>query len=129
MQGGLHGAKARQALLSDYSGYSHVHCIVYCGLTDEEALRLAARHNINGHYNHKMTHRDYVRSYFITLLFLLSLLRGDIHSQKTVMLHFVILAVFKGTYPLQMTVMSLLDTFLKCGCFFCSFSFFMEAHE
>ena len=61
--GGLHGAKARQALLLEQPGveaYSRMFCIIYCGLTDEEALRLAARHNINGHYNHKMTHRDYV---------------------------------------------------------------------
>ena len=72
VQGGLHGAKARQALLPDYSGYSHVHCIVYCGLTDEEALRLAARHNINGHYNHKMTHRDYVRYNSYTCIYGLS---------------------------------------------------------
>lgn len=31
-----------------------------CGLTDEEALRLATRHNTNGHFNHSMTHQDYV---------------------------------------------------------------------
>lgn len=64
--GGLHGAKARQALLTEHpeeTVYAHVYCMVYCGLTDEEALRLASRHNINGHYNHKMTHRDYVSSY------------------------------------------------------------------
>ena len=30
---------------------------MYVGLTDEEALRLASRHNINGHYNHKMTQK------------------------------------------------------------------------
>ena len=61
--GGLHGAKARQALLAEHpeeTVYARAYCIVYCGLTDEEALRLASRHNINGHYNHKMTHRDYV---------------------------------------------------------------------
>ena len=61
--GGLHGAKARQALLAEHpeeTAYARAYCIVYCGLTDEEALRLASRHNINGHYNHKMTHRDYV---------------------------------------------------------------------
>ena len=61
--GGLHGARARQSLLTEHPGidaYSRVLCIVYCGLTDEEALRLASRHNINGHYKHKMTHRHYV---------------------------------------------------------------------
>lgn len=69
VQGGLHGAKARQCLLSDDASqlvYASVHAIVYVGLTDEEALRLASRHNINGHYNHSMTHRDYV-SFFYTL--------------------------------------------------------------
>lgn len=43
--GGLHGAKARQALLTEHpeeTVYAHVHCMVYCGLTDEEALRLAS---------------------------------------------------------------------------------------
>ena len=50
--GGLHGANARQGLLTEQPGeeaYSRVFCVVYCGLTDEEALRLASRHNINGH--------------------------------------------------------------------------------
>ena len=28
---------------------------------EEEAVRLASRHNFNGYFNHKMTHRDYVR--------------------------------------------------------------------
>ena len=63
VQGGLHSTKARQSLLSEDASllvYASVHAIVYVGLTDEEALRLASRHNINGHYNHSMTHRDYV---------------------------------------------------------------------
>ena len=34
--------------------------MIYCGLTDEEALRVASRHNVNGHFNHLMTHHDYV---------------------------------------------------------------------
>ncbi len=37
---------------------------VYIGLTDDESLCLASRHNVNGHFVHKMTHRDYV-SYFM----------------------------------------------------------------
>lgn len=37
-----------------------VSCHVYVGLTDEEALWLASRHNANGHFQHQMTHRDYV---------------------------------------------------------------------
>ena len=63
VQGGLHGAKARQALFSenpDMTTYARAYCTVYCGLSDEEALRLASRHNVNGHFIHKMTHRDYV---------------------------------------------------------------------
>ena len=27
--------------------YSHVYCIVYCALSDKEALQFASRHNIN----------------------------------------------------------------------------------
>ena len=68
--GGLHGAKPRQALLAEHpeeAVYARVYCLVYCGLTDEESLRLASRHNINGHYNHKMTHRDYVSAIIITI--------------------------------------------------------------
>ena len=33
---------------------------VYVGLSDDESLRLASRHNANGHFVHKMTHRNYV---------------------------------------------------------------------
>lgn len=69
VQGGLHGAKARQFLLGDDASklvYASVHAIVYIGLTNEETLRLASRHNINRHYNHSMTHQDYVSFlYFI----------------------------------------------------------------
>ncbi len=32
---------------------------VYVGLTDDEALRLASRHNTNSHFIHKLIHRDY----------------------------------------------------------------------
>ena len=33
---------------------------VYVGLTNEQALRLARRHNDNSHFVHRMTHRDLV---------------------------------------------------------------------
>ena len=33
---------------------------VYVGLNDEEALRLAQRHNLNSHFVHHVTHRDLV---------------------------------------------------------------------
>ncbi len=39
---------------------------VYLGLTDEEALRLAQRHNLNSHFVHKLTHHDLV-SFFLTI--------------------------------------------------------------
>ena len=72
VNGGLHGVKARQSLLQENASqeqFSSISAIVYIGLTDEEALRLAARHNINGHFNHKMTHRDYVsKSFFVAVL-------------------------------------------------------------
>ena len=59
MHGGLHGVKARQSLLDENPSqpeYSTVDAVVYVGLTDEEALRLASGHNFNGYFNHKMTH-------------------------------------------------------------------------
>ena len=34
--------------------------MIYCGLTNEEALRVATHHNVNGHFHHAMSHRDYV---------------------------------------------------------------------
>ena len=40
--------------------FKDVAAIIYCGLTDDECLHLAARHNINGHFTHAVTHRDYV---------------------------------------------------------------------
>ena len=39
--------------------FAWVLCEVYVGLTDDEALRLPAGHNKNGHYIHAMTDRDY----------------------------------------------------------------------
>ena len=47
-------------LFSDNPFFKEVIAYVYCGLTDEEALRLASGHNINGHYTHEMTYKDYV---------------------------------------------------------------------
>ena len=64
VNGGLHSAKARQGLANENTIFSTVQAVVYVGLSDEEALRLASRHNVNGHYNHRMTHRDYVRIFF-----------------------------------------------------------------
>ena len=63
VHGGLHGIKARQELNAEGYTFKVVSCHVYVGLTDEEALWLASRHNANGHFQHHMTHRDYVRTY------------------------------------------------------------------
>lgn len=61
--GGLHTSQARAELHKenpDNPLFSNILAEVYVGLTDDEALRLASRHNINGHFIHKMTHRNYV---------------------------------------------------------------------
>ena len=43
--------------------YNQIIAEVYISLSDKEALRLASRHNSNGHYIHRMSHKDYVSSY------------------------------------------------------------------
>lgn len=61
--GGQHTPTARSELKKEHPDsllFSNVLAGIYVGLTDDESLRLAARHNINGHFIHKMTHRDYV---------------------------------------------------------------------
>lgn len=65
IQGGLHGIKACQELNAENDTFTVVSCHVYAGLTDEEALWLASRHNANGQFQHNMTHRDYVSSHHI----------------------------------------------------------------
>ena len=62
--GGHHTSTARSELHKenpDNPLFSHILAEIYVGLTDDEALRLASRHNDNGHFVHKMTHWDYVR--------------------------------------------------------------------
>ena len=61
--GGQHTAAAKNALLKENPTnpfYKHVYAEVYLGLDDKESLRLAARHNTNEHFIHRMTHKDYV---------------------------------------------------------------------
>lgn len=61
--GGQHTSAARTQLNKKYPEnplYRSILAEVYVGLSDDEALRLASRHNVNGHFVHKMTHRDYV---------------------------------------------------------------------
>ena len=61
--GGQHTSTARAELHAENPDnllLARVLAEVYIGLTDDEALRLASRHNANGHFIHRMTHRDYV---------------------------------------------------------------------
>ena len=63
---GQHTSTARAELDAenpDNSLLTRVSAEVYIGLTDDEALRLASRHNANGHFIHRMSHRDYVSVY------------------------------------------------------------------
>ena len=61
--GGLHTLKAKAQLSQMYPDnpfFQHTVAEVYIGLTDEQALRLSQRHNVNSHFVHKITHRDMV---------------------------------------------------------------------
>ena len=61
MAGGLHSYTAKKELAEEYPQnpfYKSVEASVYAGLTDEQALRLALRHNVNGHFVNKMTFRE-----------------------------------------------------------------------
>lgn len=65
MLGGQHTAAAKAKLLKENPGnslFNQVFAEVYMGLTDRECLRLASRHNTNGHFIHRMSHKDYVQS-------------------------------------------------------------------
>ena len=70
--GGLHNYTAKKELAEGYPHnpfYKKVEAVVYGGLSDEQALRPALQHNVNGHFVHKMTFRDLVSSHnHITLL-------------------------------------------------------------
>ena len=62
--GGLHSLVAKNELLEEYPEnpfFQQALAEIYVGLSDEQALRLAQRHNINSHFVHKITHRDLVR--------------------------------------------------------------------
>ena len=61
--GGLHTFLAKSQLsqeVPDNRLFKSVNAEVYVGLTDNEALRLALRHNQNSRFTHKVTHRDLV---------------------------------------------------------------------
>ena len=61
--GGLHTMLAKAQLAEEFPEnpfFCTATAEVYVGLTDEEALRLAQRHNLNSHFVHKLTHCDLV---------------------------------------------------------------------
>ena len=61
--GGLHTYLAKSELAVEHPTNAHFKTAmaeVYIGLTDEQALRLAQRHNNTTHFIHKVTHRDMV---------------------------------------------------------------------
>jgi len=61
--GGLHSFHAKSELVKEYPDipfFKVALAEVYVELSDEEALRLAQRHNSNSHFVHKVTHRDLV---------------------------------------------------------------------
>ena len=66
MLGGLHTLIAKSQLVVEYPEnpfFKSCMAEVYVGLNDEEALRLAQRHNLTSHYVHDVTHRDLVSIY------------------------------------------------------------------
>ncbi len=66
--GGLHTMLAKIQLAEEYPDnpyFTVAMAEVYLGLSDEEALRLAQRHNLNSHFVHKLTHRDLVSKFLV----------------------------------------------------------------
>ena len=62
--GGQYTSTARMQLHREHPSnplFSHILAEIYVGLSDDESLRLASRHNVNGMFIHRMTHWDYVR--------------------------------------------------------------------
>ena len=58
--GGQHTVAAKTELLKENPDNSNVLAEVYAGLNDKDTLRLASRHNRNGHFIHRMSHKDCV---------------------------------------------------------------------
>ena len=66
--GGMHSFRAKYDLMKDYPEnpfFSEALAEAHIDLSDEQALRLAQRHNANSHYIHKITHRDLVCTYVL----------------------------------------------------------------
>ena len=60
--GGQHTSTARLELAREHPNnklFSSILAKIYVGLSDNESLRLASRHNLNGMFIHRMTHWDY----------------------------------------------------------------------
>ena len=68
--GGLHSVTARKHLSVENSLFSTVQAAIYVGLTDDESLHLAKRHNINSSLTHSVTHKDYVRCIIIHSMYI-----------------------------------------------------------
>jgi hypothetical protein len=60
--GGLHSVTARKQLTVENDTFSTVNASIYVGLTDDEALHFAKRHNVNSSLTHKVTHKDYIQT-------------------------------------------------------------------
>ena len=72
--GGLHTMIAKSQLAEEFPEnpfYTTAMAEVYIGLTDEEALRLAQRHNLNSHFVHKLTHRDLVSAVILIMYYII----------------------------------------------------------
>ncbi len=69
--GGMHTLLAKTQLATEYPEnpfFKVAIADVFVGLTDEQSLRLAQRHNSNSHFIHKVTHRDLVGAVFFVCL-------------------------------------------------------------
>lgn len=69
--GGLHGFMAKTELHAEVPTnpyFKSLEAEVFCKLSDEQALRLALRHNMNGHLIHRMTFRDIVSHACISMV-------------------------------------------------------------
>ena len=78
--GGLHSFLAKCQLTQEFpqNPYFKVAMAdVYVGLNDEQALRLAQRHNQNSHFTHKVTHRDLVCIIFLKCMYLFQFLQVE----------------------------------------------------
>ena len=64
---------ARKHSSMEDSLLSTVQAAIYVGLTDDEALHLAKRHNINSSLTHSVTRKDYVRYIIIHSMYILTI--------------------------------------------------------